>query len=56
MNQTIKSAPRENRITTTKEYLLKEYSNVFKATGTFPDESYHIQLKEDYKPVQLHPL
>ena len=39
---------------TTKEYLLKEYSDVFKGIGTLLGGSYHIQLKEDYKPVQ-HP-
>ena len=39
---------------TTKEYLLKEYSVVLKGIETFPGRSYHIQLKEDYKPVQ-HP-
>ena len=32
---------------TTKEYLLKEYSDVFKGIGTLPGGSYHIQLKED---------
>ena len=38
---------------TTKEYLLKEYS-VVKGIETLPGGSYHIQLKDDYKPVQ-HP-
>ena len=39
---------------TTKEYLLQEYSDVFQGIGTLPGEPYHIQLKDDYKPVQ-HP-
>ena len=40
---------------TTKEYLLREHSHVFKGIGTLPGGSYHIQLKEDYKPVQHYP-
>ena len=32
---------------TTKGYLLKEYSDVFKGIGTLPGGSIHIQLKED---------
>ena len=39
---------------TTKEYLLKEYSDVFKGIGTLLGGSYYIQVKEDYKPVK-HP-
>ena len=39
---------------TTKEYLLREYKDVFQGIGTLPGGYYHIQLKEDYKPVQ-HP-
>ena len=39
---------------TTKEYLLKEYSDVFKGIGTLPEGSYYIQVKEDYKLVK-HP-
>ena len=39
---------------TTKEYLLREFAEVFKGIGILPGGEYHIQLKEDYKPVQ-HP-
>ena len=39
-------------LTTTKEYLMNEYSDIFEGIGTSPGGSYHIQLKEDYKPVQ----
>ena len=37
-----------------KEYMLKEYSDIFKGIGTLPGGPYHIRLKEQYKPVQ-HP-
>ena len=43
-----------HRLPTKKEYLLQEYSDVFQGIGTLPGEPYHIQLKDDYKPVQ-HP-
>ena len=43
-----------HRLSTNKEYLLQEYSDVFQGIGTLPGEPYHIQLKDDYKPVQ-HP-
>ena len=32
---------------TTKEYLMKEYKDVFSGIGTLPGGSYHIQLKEN---------
>ena len=38
----------------TKDYMLKEYSDVFKGVGTLPGGPYHIRLKEEYRPVQ-HP-
>ena len=38
----------------TKEYILKEYADVFQGIGTLPGGPYHIRLKEDYKLVQ-HP-
>ena len=38
----------------TKDYILKEYRDVFKGVGTLPGSPYHIRLKEEYKPVQ-HP-
>ena len=37
-----------------KEYILKEYHDVFKGVGTLPGGPYHIRLKEQYRPVQ-HP-
>ena len=39
---------------TTKEYILHEYTDVFKGVGTLPGGPYHIKLKDSYKPVQ-HP-
>ena len=38
----------------TKEYLLKEYKNVFKGIGLFPGQPYHIELDDSMPPVQ-HP-
>ena len=38
-----------------KEFMLREYSDVFKGVRTLPGGPYHIRLKENYKPVQ-HPL
>jgi len=43
-----------HHIPTSKEYLLKEYKDVFEGIGTLPGGPYHIQLKGDYKAVQ-HP-
>ena len=43
-----------HQLPTTKEYLLKEYADVFQGIGTLPGGDYHIQLKQGYKPVQ-HP-
>ena len=39
---------------TTKEYILHEYTDVFKGVGTLPGGPYHTRLKDSYKPVQ-HP-
>ena len=39
---------------TTKEYILHKYADVFKGVGTLPGGSYHLELKDSYKPVQ-HP-
>ena len=39
---------------TTKEYILHDYTDVFKGVGTLPGGPYHIKLKDSYKPVQ-HP-
>ena len=38
----------------TKEYLLKEYTDVFTGIGCFPGPEYHIELDPDVTPVQ-HP-
>ena len=44
-----------HKLPITKEYMLKEYSDVFKGVGTLPGGPYYIRLKENYRPVQ-HPL
>ena len=38
----------------TKEYLLKEYKDVFTGIGLFPAQPYHIEVEESIPPVQ-HP-
>ena len=43
-----------HKLPITKEYILKEYHDVFKGIGTLPGGPYHIRLKEQYRPVQ-HP-
>ena len=43
-----------HKLPITKEYILKEYHDVFKGVGTLPGGPYHIRLKEQYMPVQ-HP-
>ena len=42
-------------MTTTKEYILHEYAEVFKGVGTLPGGPYHIKLKDSYKLVQHSP-
>ena len=42
---------KEHSLPTTKEYILKEYADVFTGIGTLPGTAYHIELKEDYNPV-----
>ena len=44
-----------HRLPITKDYILKEFSDVFKGVGTLLGGPYHIRLKDDYQPVQ-HPL
>ena len=46
---------KEHSLLTTKEYILKEYADVFAGTGTLPEPAYHIELKEDYNPVTNPP-
>ena len=41
-----------HRLPITKDYILKEFSDVFKGVGTLPGGPYHIRLKDDYKSVQ----
>ena len=43
-----------HKLPITREYMLKEYNDVFKGVGTLPAGPYHIRLKENYRPVQ-HP-
>ena len=43
-----------HKLPITKDYILKEYNDVFKGVGTLPGGPYHIRLKEQYKLVQ-HP-
>ena len=43
-----------HKLSITKDYILKEFSDVFKGIGTLPGGPSHIRLKDDYKPVQ-HP-
>ena len=43
-----------HRLLITKDYMLREYSDIFKGIGTLQGGPYHIRLKEQYKPVQ-HP-
>ena len=43
-----------HKLPITKDYMLREYSNVFKGVGTLPGGPYHIRLKEQYRLVQ-HP-
>ena len=41
-----------HKLPITKDYMLKEYSNVFKGVGTLPGGPYHIRLKEQYNTHQ----
>ena len=43
-----------HKLPITKDYILKEYNDVFKGVGTLPGGPYHIRLKEQYRLVQ-HP-
>ena len=44
-----------HNLPTTKDYIPREYVNIFKAVGSLPGEPYHIRLKQSYKPAQHHP-
>ena len=43
-----------HNLPTTKDYILREYADIFKGVGSLPGGPYHIRLKQSYKPVQ-HP-
>ena len=40
-----------HKLPITKEYILKEYHDIFKGVGTLPGGPYHIRLKEQYRLV-----
>ena len=44
----------KHSLPTTKDYILREYADVFKGVGSLAGRPYHIRLKQSYKPVQ-HP-
>ena len=46
---------KKHSLPTTKEYLMKEYKDVFSGIGTLLVGPYHIQLKENYTAVQHVP-
>ena len=46
---------KKQSLPTTKEYLMKEYKNVFSGIGTLPGVPYHVQLKENYTAVHHVP-
>ena len=46
---------KEHGLPTTKEYILREYADVFTGIGTLPEPAYHIELKDDYTPVRNPP-
>ena len=37
-----------------KEYLLKEFTDVFQGVGRLPGQPYQIRMKENYTLVQHH--
>ena len=41
-----------HKLSITKDYILKEYNDVFKGVGTLPGGPYHIRLKEQDRLVQ----
>ena len=51
-NSKITLSGKEHSLPTTKEYVLKEYADIFRGIGTLPGMAYHIELKDSYKPVQ----
>ena len=41
-----------HNVPTTKEYIMKEYADIFQGIGTLPGPPYHIELKDEYTPVR----
>ena len=54
-NSKVTVSNREHNLPTTKEYILREYADVFAGIGTLPGPAYHIELKDDYTPVRNPP-
>ena len=54
LNGAVLITGKKHRLPIMKEYILKEYSDVFSRVGTLPGEEYHIMLKMNYVPMQ-HP-
>ena len=46
---------KKHNLPVTKEYILKEYNDVFCGIGTLPGDEYHIKLKKNYEPVKYSP-
>ena len=46
---------KRHNLSITKEYILKEYHDIFIEIGTLPGDEYHITLKKDYTAVQHFP-
>ena len=43
---------KKHNLPITKEYIVKEFSDVFSGIETQPGDEYHIKLKNDYNPDQ----
>ena len=52
---TIMANSKEHDLPMTREYILREYADVFTGIRTLPGPAYHIELKEDYTPVRNPP-
>ena len=44
-----------HKLPITKDYMLKEYSDIFKGIGTLPGGPYHIRLKATVQTMVHHP-
>ena len=45
---------RAHKIPTTKEYLLKEFADIFQGVGSLPGPPYHIRLKKNTLQYNIH--